>query len=167
MPVKYEIGPLSDFANAIMSYYNDSVLDGDPPALDTTTGYKTCDSQCYTAGTNTSNGVLTINTLDLTWEQKCKWTTPYCGGCLECSTPSPSPPVAPPNYPPGVVPAEFACPMGWVSLQWADCPGYGDLPGGKASPVNSIDDCATKCTVGLPPSPTASTNKHVDRSVRH
>lgn len=93
--VKYQIAPFSDFATAILGFYNDSLVDSvaASSSLDTTVGYKTCDVMCYTAGQNTTNGLVVLPSLNLTWYQRCKWSTPYCGGCLECgTTPPPSPP---------------------------------------------------------------------------
>lgn len=97
MPIKYSLEPFSKLAMPIMEAFDES---NDSDAADLMVEedqgsriVNPCDSRCYTAGTDVTNGQITVSQkTKVTWVGRCKWTEPPCWGCYECGLKPPSPP---------------------------------------------------------------------------
>ena len=79
MPIKYKVGPFSDLGQAIVDSIDDPYED--PNFFGKGTNSPTinpCESECYTDGTNVSNGydVNFLSNINLTWASKCMWSKP-------------------------------------------------------------------------------------------
>lgn len=116
MPIKYQLGPLADFADVLMLFHDEEIdaedtvkekaADNSGSSGDYYTVKLTCVPECYTVGqgvTASGNGMVYTKPLNISWESKCKFygslAADYkikCNGCAECKT---SPPPAPPTLP--------------------------------------------------------------------